>query len=60
MEKENKTSKKLRSQSSSSKSPPRTKQIWLRKDKSKYQVVLNALKAKYFGKWYLDSGCSST
>ena len=50
MEKENKTSKKLRSQSSSSKSSPRTKQIWLRNDKSKYQVVLNALKAKSFGK----------
>ena len=60
MEKENKTSKKLRSQSSYSKSLPRTKQIWLRNDKSKYQVVLNALKAKSSGKWYLDSGSSST
>ena len=54
----NKTNKKPRSQSSSSKSPPRTKQVWLRKDKSKCRVMLNALKAKFSSKWYLDSGCS--
>ena len=41
----NKTNQKPRSQSSSSKSPPRTKQVWLRKDMSKCQVVFNALKA---------------
>ena len=39
------------------KSPPRTKQVWLRKDKFKCQVVLNSLKAKSSSKWYLDSGC---
>ncbi|KAL6316087.1 hypothetical protein AAG906_015603 [Vitis piasezkii] len=50
--------RKPRSQSSSSKSPPRTKQVWLRKDMSKCQVVFNALKAKSSSKWYLDSGCS--
>ena len=58
MEKENKTSKKLRSQSSSSKSPLRTKQVWLRKDRFKWQVVFNVLKAKYSSEWYLDSGFS--
>ncbi|KAL6323245.1 hypothetical protein AAG906_029252 [Vitis piasezkii] len=56
--KRNKTNQKSRSRSSSSKSPPRTKQVWLRNDKSKCQVVLNALKAKSFSKWYLNSGCS--
>ena len=56
--KRNKTNQKPRNQSSSSKSPPRTKQVWLRNDKSKCQVGLNALKAKSSSKWYLDSGCS--
>ena len=54
----NKTNQKPRNQSSSSKSPPRTKQVWLRKDRLKCQVVFNSLKAKSSSKWYLDNGCS--
>ena len=30
----------------------------MRKDKSKFQVRFNALKAKSSSEWYLDSGCS--
>ena len=56
--KENKTNQKPRNQPSSSKLPPRTKQVWLRKDRSKCQVVFNSFKAKSSSKWYLDSGCS--
>ncbi|KAL6315043.1 hypothetical protein AAG906_030886 [Vitis piasezkii] len=56
--KENKTNQKPRNQPSSSKLPPKTKQVWLRKDISKCQVVFNAFKAKSSSKWYLDSGCS--
>ena len=56
--KENKTNQKPISQSSSSKLPPRTKQVQLRNDKSKCQVVLDALKVKSSSKWYIDSGCS--
>ena len=55
-EKGNKTNKKPRSQSSSSKSPPKTKWDWLRNDRPKCQVVSNALKVKPSSKWYLDSG----
>ena len=54
----NKTNHKPKIQFSFSKLPPRTKQVWLRNDRSKCQVVLNALKAKYSSEWYLDSGCS--
>ena len=54
----NKTNQKPRNQSSSSKSPPRTKQVWLRKNRSKCQVVFNVLKVKSFREWYLDSCCS--
>ena len=57
MGKWNKINQKLWSQFGSSKSPPTTKQIWSRKDKSKCQVVLNDLIAKSTSKWYLDSGC---
>ena len=53
----NKTNQKPRSQSSSSKSPPRPKQIRLRNDRSKCQVVFNTLKVKSYSKWYLDIGC---
>ena len=56
--KENKTNQKPRNQPSSSKLPPRTKQVQLRNDKSKCQVVLDALKVKSSSKWYIDSGCS--
>ena len=55
---ENKTNQKLRSQPSSSNSIPRTKQVCLRKDRTKCQVVFNALKAKYSSEWYFDSGFS--
>ena len=56
--KENKTNQKPGSQPSSSKSPSRTKQVLLRKDRVKCQVVFNALKAKSSRKWYLDNGYS--
>ena len=56
--KENKTNQKPRSQYSSSKTPLRTKPIWLRKNKSKCQFVLNSLKDESFSKCYLDNGCS--
>ncbi|RVW49111.1 hypothetical protein CK203_084454 [Vitis vinifera] len=49
---------KPRSQPSSSKSPLRTKQVWLRNDRSKCQVMFNALKAKSSSEWHLDNGCS--
>ena len=55
-EKWNKSNEKPRSQFSSSKSPSRTKQVWLRKDKAKGQVVFNAIKAKSSSELYLDSG----
>ena len=55
---ENKTNQKLRSQPSSSNSIPRTKQVCLRKDRTKCQVVFNALKTKYSSEWYFDSGFS--
>ena len=54
----NKTKQNPRSQSSSSKSSPRTKWVWLRKAKPKCQVVFKALKAKSSSKWYFDIGCS--
>ena len=54
----NKTNQKPRSQSSSSKSPPRPKQIRLRNDRSKCQVVFNTLKAKSSSEQNLDSGYS--
>ena len=54
----NKTKQKPRSQSSFLKSPPRTKQVWLRNDRSKCQVVFNALKSKSSSEWYLDRGYS--
>ena len=53
----NKTNQKPKIQPSSSKSPPRTKQVWLRKDRAKCQVVVNALKVETSSEWYLDSGC---
>ena len=53
-----KGNQKPRSQPSSSKSPLRTKQVWLRNDRSKCQVMFNALKAKSSSEWHLDSGCS--
>ena len=55
-EKRNKSNEKPKSQFSSSKSSSRTKQIWLRKNKAKGQVVFNAIKAKSSSEWYLDSG----
>ena len=54
----NKSNQKPGSQFSSSKWPPMTKQVWLRNDRSKCQVVFNALKAKSSSEWYLHSGCS--
>ena len=42
----NKTNKKPRNQPSSSKSLPRTIQVWLRKDRFKCQVIFNVLKEK--------------
>ena len=53
-----KGNQKPRSQPSSSKSPLRTKQVWLRNDRSKCQVMFNALKAKSSSEWHLDNGCS--
>ena len=54
----NKINQKPKSQPSSSKSPPRTKQVWLRNNRPKYQGVFNALKTKSSSKWYLNNGCS--
>ena len=54
----NKTKQKPRSQSSFLKSPPRTKQVWLRNDRSKCQVMFNTLKEKSSSEGYLDSGYS--
>ena len=54
----NKTNQKPKSQSRFSKSLPRTKQVWLRNDSSKFQVMFNSLKVKSSSEWYLDSGCS--
>ena len=54
----NKTNQKPRSQSSFSKSLSKTKQVLLRKNRFKCQVVFNALKAKSSSEWYLDSGFS--
>ena len=50
--KRNKTNKKPKSQLSSTKSPPKTKQAQLRNGRTKYQVVFNALKAKSSNEWY--------
>ena len=33
------------------------KQVWMRKDRAKCQVVFTALKARSSRKWYFDSGC---
>ena len=52
-----KGNQKPRSQPSSSKSPLRTKQVWLRNDRSKCQVMFNDLKAKSSSELHLDSGC---
>ena len=54
----NKTNWKPRSQPNSSKSQPRTKQVLLRKDRAKCQVMFNALKVKTSSEWYFDSSCS--
>ena len=54
----NKTNQKPRSQSTFSKSLSKTKQVLLRKNRFKCQVVFNALKAKSSSEWYLDSGFS--
>ena len=54
----NKTNQRPRSQPSSSKSPPRTKQVWLRNDRTKCQVMFNTLRFKSSSEWYLDSGYS--
>ena len=56
--KENKTNQKPKIQPSFSKSPPRTKQVWLRKYRAKCQVVANDLKVESSSEWYLDSGYS--
>ena len=54
----NTTNQKPKSQSSSFKSPLTTKQVCLRKNRSKCQVLFNALKAKSSSEWYLDSSYS--
>ncbi|KAL6315809.1 hypothetical protein AAG906_008195 [Vitis piasezkii] len=54
----NKSNQKPRNQSSFSKSLSKTKQVLLRKNRFKCQVVFNALKAKSSSEWHLDSGCS--
>ena len=54
--KENKPNQKPRSQQSSSKSPPRTKQVWMRKDGAKCQVIFTVLKIRSSNEWYFDSG----
>ena len=56
--KRNKTNQKPRSQPNYSKSTPRTKQVLLRNDRAKCQVVFNALKVKSSSEWYFDNGCS--
>ena len=54
----NKSNKKLINKQSSSKSPLRIKQFWMRKDRAKCQVVFTELKAKFSGEWYFDSSYS--
>ena len=52
----NKTNQEPRSQPSSFKSPLRTKQIQLRNDRAKFQVVFNVFKVKSSSEWCFDSG----
>ena len=56
--KRNKTNQKSKSQHNSSKSPSRTKQVCLRNDRAKYQVMFNALKVKSSSERYLHTSYS--
>ena len=56
--KENKPNQKPSSQQSSFMSPPRIKQVQMRKDKAKCQVVFIALKSRSSSAQYFDSACS--
>ena len=53
----NKPNQKPRNQQISSRSPSRIKQVWMRKDRIKCQIIFTALKARSFSEWYFDSGC---
>ena len=56
--KEKKINSKPKTKKNFSSSPPKVKQVWLRKDKPKCNVVLTALRARAPSEWYFDSGCS--
>ena len=44
----NKPNQKPRNQQISSRSPSRIKQVWMRKDRTKCQIIFTALKARSF------------
>ena len=54
----NKTNQKPRNRPSSFESPPKIKQVWIRKYRVKCQVVFIVIKARFSTEWYLDSGYS--
>ena len=58
IKKEKKINSKPKTKQKFSSSPPKVKQVWLRKDKPKCNVMLTALRARAPSEWYFDSGCS--
>ena len=47
-----------KTQKGNPRSTPKVKQVWVKKETNKCQVVFTTLKARVPSEWYFDSGCS--